>query len=240
VVTIERALGILTRGSLTLEGRLPWSTNHSWLATVTADGETLPVVYKPRLGERPLWDFPRGTLCQRETAAFVVSQALGWRLVPPTVLRDGPRGTGAVQLFVPHDPDRHFLTLARPDPRTVGRIVALDVVTNNADRKSGHVLLDGQGALWLIDHGLTFHVEPKLRTVIWDLAGQTLPPDTAADLARLADALDDPGQPVAAALAELLSPAEAEATRMRTRELVTAGRFPTADPERWTVPWPPV
>lgn len=230
----------MCRGTISLEGHIPWSSNATLLAQLT-DGElAVHVIYKPRRGERPLWDFPQGTLCHRETAAFVVSQSLGWELVPPTVLRDGPWGWGAVQLFVAHDPAVHYLAMADPDLDVIRRIVAFDVVINNADRKSGHVLTDEVGQLWAIDHGVSFHEEPKLRTVIWDRAGERLPVEIVADLGRLVDDLADTSSAVRAELGPLLSLAEIRALEHRTRALLAAGRFPAADPERRAYPWPPV
>jgi len=239
-VRFERALALLAEGELTVEGRLPWSSNATWLATVRDGDLVASAVYKPRRGERPLWDFPPGTLYRREVAAFLVSQALGWGLVPPTVIRDGPWGPGALQVFVPHDPEAHFLTLESPDPRVVDRLVAFDVVTNNADRKSGHVLAGDDGALWAIDHGVTFHVEPKLRTVIWERAGRPVPESERGDLEALAAALEDPASALRAALAPLLSAAEVRAVARRARDLLAAGRFPAPAPEGISLPWPPV
>lgn len=255
-----RALAILAEGKAILEGRLPWSSNATWLVRLETPEARVLAVYKPRRGERPLWDFPAGTLCLREMAAFELSQALGWGLVPPTVLRQGPLGLGALQLFIPHDPEEHFLVLERPDPATVARLVAFDVIINNADRKSGHVLRDETGRLWAIDHGIAFHAEPKLRTVVWELAGEPLPADLAADLSALLDALDPPASDeaasdepashepaadeaapgLAARLAPLLSPAEIAALVRRGRRLLARGRFPGADPGRRDIPWPPV
>lgn len=239
-VTLERAQALLAEGDLEVEGRLPWSSNATLLARLSDGALVTRAVYKPRRGERPLWDFPTGTLCQRETAAFVISHSLGWELVPPTVLRDGPLGEGAVQLFIPHDPEVHYLTLAEPHPPTIRRIVAFDILANNADRKSGHILTARDGRLWAIDHGVTFHTEPKLRTVIWEHAGEPIPADLAADLATLADALADPASAVRAALAPLLAPAEVRALARRTRALLEAGCFPDVDPYRRAIPWPPI
>jgi uncharacterized repeat protein (TIGR03843 family) len=239
-VSIERAQALLATGELTLEGRLAWSSNVTFLARVTAGDGALLAVYKPRRGERPLWDFPTGTLCQREVAAYEVSEVLGWHLVPPTVLRPGPYGEGMVQAFVPHDPELHYLALESPDLATVQRMVAFDVVVNNADRKSGHVLVAEDGALWAIDHGLAFHVEPKLRTVIWDLAGEPLPPRLVKALRDLAVNLRAPDSALARALDPLLTPFEVAATADRALALARAGRFPEADPDRRSYPWPPV
>ncbi len=240
LLPVGRILALLAEGELTVGGRVPWSSNATLLAELTNGDLALPVIYKPRRGERPLWDFPAGTLGLRETAAFVVSRALGWGLVPPTVLRDGPWGPGAVQVFVPHDPEVHYLAMEAPDPGVIRRLVAFDVIVNNADRKSGHVLLDAEGKLWAIDHGVTFHVEPKLRTVIWDYAGEEVPPEITADLSRMAADLANASSEVRAALRPLLAPLEIRALRRRTRALVAAGRFPAADPSRREHPWPPV
>jgi hypothetical protein len=243
-LSVAQALARLAAGEVVVEGRLPWSSNATYLARVVTavDTEGLLAVYKPRRGERPLWDFPVGTLYRREVAAFAVSEALGWQLVPPTLARDGPYGPGMLQAFIAHDPDRHYLSMdaADIDAAIIARLVAFDAVINNADRKSGHVLEAEDGALWAIDHGVAFHVEPKLRTVIWELAGERLPADLAVDLARLADDLLQPAGELACALADLLSPAEVEATARRARKLARTGRFPDADPDRRSYPWPPV
>lgn len=235
---IEGALTLLAQGELTLGQRLPWSSNGTWIACLEGGETSAYAVYKPRRAERPLWDFPSGTLHLRETAAFVVSEALGWHLVPPTVLREGPLGIGSLQIFIPHDPEDHYLALERPDAVAVRRIVALDAVINNADRKSGHVLVAEDGQLWAIDHGITFHVEPKLRTVIWDYAGEPLTEDVRAGLAGLAENLAAPEGSLRATLEELLDPGEIDALLARTRRLIRTGVFPGADPNRRAVPWP--
>jgi hypothetical protein len=238
----EEALALLCDGTLTVHGRLPWSSNATYLVELAdEDRRCALAVYKPQRGERPLWDFPSGTLCHREAAAYLVSEALGWGLVPPTVVREGPWGCGALQLFVEHDPELHYLALDDPDVAAVQRLVAFDAVINNADRKSGHVLVGDDGRLWAIDHGVAFHVEPKLRTVIWEHAGERLPDDLRADLRRLAEALDDeaPGS-AGNELAALLTAPEARATARRARSLARRGTFPDADPSRRAIPWPPV
>ena len=239
-LTVARALALLSSASLSLQAQVPWSSNATFFVVAQAGEDSLHAVYKPRRGERPLWDFAAGTLCLREMAAFVVSEALGWQIVPPTVLREGPYGLGAVQVFIPHDPDAHYLELAAPDPETVQRIVAFDVIVNNADRKSGHVLLAEDGVLWAIDHGVTFHAEPKLRTVIWEYADEPVPEAIAVDLRRLAATLADPESDVRDELARLLSPGELAAFDLRLHALLDAGRFPSADPDRRAFPWPPV
>jgi uncharacterized repeat protein (TIGR03843 family) len=227
------ALDLLARGTLAVKGRLPWSSNLTFLVEATRDGARALAVYKPGRGERPLWDFPPG-LFRRELAAYLLSEALGWGLVPPTVQREeGPYGEGSLQLFVHADFEQHYFTLREmPEHRErLQRICAFDVIANNADRKGGHCLLAADGTVYAIDNGLTFHVEPKLRTVIWHFAGEPVPVDLCADLRRLATtSLPSP-------LAALLDPAERRALRARARALAEAGRFP-ADPGGRSYPWP--
>ena len=239
-LTIPRVLALLTDGDLKVRGQLPWSSNATFLATVSDGQHQANAVYKPERGETPLWDFAPGTLCLREMAAFVVCQALGWQVVPPTVLRDGPYGRGVVQAFIPHDPEQHYLALEDPDPATARRIAAFDVIANNADRKAGHVLLADDGALWAIDHGLCFSAEPKLRTVIWDFAGEPLPAELRSDLIALANELSDPDSELRATLTPLLTGDEVDALLDRVRDLLASGSFPAADPHRRSIPWPPV
>ena len=155
---------------------MAWSSNATFLVNATLDDVEVPAVYKPQRGERPLWDFPEGTLCNREVAAYELSDALGWSIVPETVLRDGPYGIGMVQRFVDHDPDDHYFTLLEAHLDDFQRFAAFDVLANNADRKGGHCLqAKFDGHIWGIDHGLTFNAVDKLRTVIWDFAGEPVP-----------------------------------------------------------------
>ena len=226
------AVDVLTRGALTVKGRLPWSSNATFLVEARLDGATALGVYKPERGERPLWDFPRG-LYRRELAAWHLSEALGWGLVPLTVPRDGPHGEGSVQLFIAADFEQHYFTLREENRHhdRLRRICAFDLITNNADRKSGHCLLGEDGTIYAIDNGLCFHVEPKLRTVIWDFADEPLPPPVLDDLARLA------ARPLPAVLRGLLAADECTVLRARTRALVKAGRFPVDTIGRG-YPWP--
>jgi uncharacterized repeat protein (TIGR03843 family) len=227
------ALDVLARGALTVRGRLPGSSNATLLVEAELEGESALAVYKPVRGERPLWDFPRG-LFRRELAAWHLSEALGWGLVPLTVEReDGPYGAGSLQLFIAADFEQHYFTL-REDERhhdRLRRICAFDVLANNADRKSGHCLLAEDGAIYAIDNGLCFHVEPKLRTVIWDFAGDRLPSSILDDLRRLL------AGPLPPALAALIDPDECRALLKRGRALVKAGRLPTDTLGRG-YPWP--
>jgi uncharacterized repeat protein (TIGR03843 family) len=223
---------VLVRGELTVKGRLPWSSNATFLVEAALDGVTALGVYKPARGERPLWDFPPG-LFRRELAAWHLSEALGWGLVPLTIERDGPYGPGSVQRFVDADFEQHYFTL-REDPahhERLKRLCAFDLVANNADRKGGHCLVDAEGAVYAIDNGLCFHVESKLRTVIWDFGEEPVPPAVLDDLRRLVAA------PLPAALTVLLAPAEGQALVRRARALIKAGRFP-ADTGGRRYPWP--
>lgn len=227
---------ILERGDLEVIGLLPRASNFTFLGQVRAAGRSVPVVYKPRAGETPLWDFPEGTLCNREVAAWVLADALGWPNVPPTVLRDGPHGVGSVQRYVDADPGQHYLTLreGRLDFRSVA---VFDVVVGNGDRKSGHCLLGEDGRVWVVDHGLCFNVEPVLRTVIWDFAGRPVPRGLLDDLGRIAGELR--GGPLRRRMLELLAADEVEATADRADELRSAGVFPSPGPGR-SVPWPAI
>ncbi|MEO7911463.1 MAG: SCO1664 family protein [Roseiflexaceae bacterium] len=233
-------LALLANGDLDVQGMLPWSSNYTLLTAVRCDGLEGLAVYKPRRGERPLWDFPRGTLCQREVAAYVLSDALGWGLVPPTVLRDGPYGIGSVQLFIDADQEAHLFTMQKEGgfDYTIERLAVFDVLANNADRKSGHCLKGNDGRLWAIDHGICFHVESKLRTVLWDYAGQPLAPDLLADLRGLREQFDSKDAAFTM-LESLLAADEMRVLRRRLDRLVTTGKHPDPGPGR-NVPWPPV
>jgi uncharacterized repeat protein (TIGR03843 family) len=217
---------------------LPRSSNFTFLVRVRgADDEETLAVYKPRSGEAPLWDFPEGTLCLREVAAYVLADALGWPRIPPTILRAGPEGDGSVQRFLAFDPAQHYFTMREERPDDFRRIALFDVVVNNADRKSGHCLLAEDGELFVVDHGVCFHEEPKLRTVIWEFAGQAIPPEAASDLDAFGARLRT--DPLQRRLRALLSPAEIEAMDERLRDLLRAGRFPHPGPGR-PFPWPVV
>jgi len=225
-------LDLFARGEIAVKGRLPWASNATFLVEVTRKRASALGVYKPQRGERPLWDFPRG-LYRREVAAYRLSEALGWGLVPLTLEREGPYGPGSIQLFVDAEFEEHYFTLReRPEHRAaLARLCAFDLVTNNADRKSGHCLLGRDGRLYAIDNGLCFHAEPKLRTVVWDFAGDPVPEEIRADVSRLA-ANDLPG-----GLAELLPAEERTALVRRARALGNAERFPE-DPTGMRYPWP--
>ncbi|MGH9280336.1 MAG: SCO1664 family protein [Acidimicrobiales bacterium] len=228
------ALTRLTDGDIEVRGRLPWSSNGTFLVDVRLDGEASPAVYKPLQGERPLWDYPRG-LYRREVAAYLVSEWLGWGLVPETVERDaGPLGPGSLQRFVDADFEEHYFTLLERAEHTdtLKAVCAFDLLVNNGDRKGGHCIVDRDGRIWGIDHGLSLHVEPKLRTVIWDFEGQPIPPGRAEDIARIALAADPPP-----ALADLLSSEEMDALVARAARLVRRPVYPSIRSAR-AFPWP--
>src|SRR5512147_1070354 len=183
-------LTVLQKGKLVVQGKFLWGSNYTYLAEVEHEGTTLEAVYKPTRGERPLWDFPTSTLALREVAAYVVSEALEWRLVPPTVYRKkGPLGPGSLQLFVQHDAEYHYFNFNKEDHERLRPTAMFDLLVNNADRKGSHILIDPDRHIWLIDHGICFHVEDKLRTVVWDFAGESLPDELCAAVSRFRRAL---------------------------------------------------
>ncbi len=197
---------------------------------------TATCVYKPVLGERPLDDFPDGTLAYREVAAHVVSEAIGWRIVPPTVLRDGPFGEGMVQLWIEPDPAIDPLDLLRASDPALRRMALFDAIVNNADRKVGHLLPVPGGHVYGVDHGICFSDEPKLRTVLWNWRGDRFSTDEMQALGGLRDEMDGA---LAGGLATLLAPSEVLAISDRLDQLLGSGRFPRPDPERPAIPWPP-
>ena len=224
-------LDLLATGDVEVKGRMPWSSNATFLVEVRDGGRTTLGVYKPVRGERPLWDFPAG-LGRREVAAWLVSEALGWGLVPTTVWRDGPLGEGSVQQFVPARFEEHYFTL-HEDPAhhdALRAVCAFDLAINNTDRKSGHCLLGEDGRIYAIDNGLSFSASFKLRTVIWEFAGEPIPDRLVADLAAVADS-PPPG------LATLLDRREVDAFASRIRRLLRDPVFPE-DPTGHRYPWP--
>ncbi|MEX1262593.1 MAG: SCO1664 family protein [Actinomycetota bacterium] len=234
----EDATSAIGAGPLELLGLLPNSSNYTFLARTSPGGEPVLAVYKPHRGESPLWDFAEGSLGRREVAAFVVARALGWPNVPPTLLRDGPEGPGSVQLFVPFEPREHYFTLQDRFAEEFRAIAAFDLVVNNADRKGGHCLLGEDGLVWAIDHGVCFHEEPKLRTVIWEYVDEPIPPGLVDDIAALGGRLDA-GSPPSQDLESLLAKAEIQALARRIDAIVARPVYPAPEGDR-PYPWPPV
>ncbi|MGW5049690.1 SCO1664 family protein [Actinokineospora sp. NPDC004072] len=259
--TDPHAEAFLQAGELDIEGRLVDASNVTLFCGITLDGVSARCVYKPVRGERPLWDFPDGTLAGREVAAYLLARAAGLALIPPTVLRDGPLGPGMVQLWVDTKDGDELVDLVAPeqvpagwravlhardhhgDPAVlvhsgdagVARLAALDVVLNNADRKGGHVLHGADGGVYGVDHGICLHQEPKLRTVLWGWAGEPLPADLLDHLARLKSALDTD---FAEEVGEHLTLREVKALRGRVGRLLAAPVFPVPDPAGRPIPWP--
>ncbi|KWX05722.1 phosphatidylinositol kinase [Carbonactinospora thermoautotrophica] len=255
------AVRLLRDGALEIEGRLADASNTTLYCTVTLDGVTAVCVHKPVAGERPLWDFPDGTLAGREVAAYLVSEAIGWEIVPPTVLRDGPLGPGMCQLWIEPDPKAELFevfpadaeltgwipvvravaegepaVLAHRDDPRLRRVAVFDAVVNNADRKGGHLLPTPSGHVYGVDHGVCFSVDDKLRTLLWGWRGQPLPDDALDALARLAHDLDsDLGE----RLSEHLTAEEIAKTAERVRRLLDTGVHPEPSPDWPAVPWPP-
>lgn len=236
----ELLLACLLNGELTVEGQFMWGSNYTFLCDLKQDGCSIKAVYKPVRGERPLWDFPSQTLAGREVAAYLVSEAAGWHFVPPTVYRQvAPAGDGSVQMFIEHDPQLHYFNLTSVQRKQLRPVALFDSIINNTDRKGGHILLDAEQKFWLIDHGLCFHPEPKLRTVIWDFAGQQFNAEETILIKNLQQQLM-PGQMLRTQLEPYLSPIDIRATIMRIDQLLTKGVFPSPLEGRYSYPWPPV
>ncbi len=235
-------LELLAQAPLEILGRIASASNLTLLCRL--EGEEQLAIYKPERGEAPLWDFPSGTLHRREVAAYMLDRCGGAGMVPPTALRpDGPFGPGSIQLFIDHDPERHYFRLVTDsDPvlrAQLVRMVVFDLVANNADRKGSHVLLDARRRVRLVDHGLCFHVHPKLRTVAWDFVDQPVPDVARAFAATVARRLADLGDPFTCRLRELLEEREVVATAARAGRVARLERFPPPS-GRHPLPWPPL
>ena len=234
----EDAIELLQRGELSVEGRLVDASNATLYCACSCAGVTAACVYKPIAGERPLWDFPDGTLAEREVAAYEVSTAAGLAIVPPTVLRDGPAGPGMVQLWIETDESVNVGRLMRRrDSPQLRMISVFDALINNADRKGGHLLQTAEGHISGVDHGVSFHVDDKLRTVLWQWAGDRLAPEACDMLNGLRVLLDTS---LGERLGELLTRAEVRRTKTRLDHLLAAGRHPEPGDGWPPVPWPPI
>jgi hypothetical protein len=236
----SRTIDLLKNGEMQVEGLVPWSSNYTFLVKVRQKERETLAIYKPSRGERPLWDFATGTLANREVASYQVSAALGWPRIPPSVLRDGPEGEGVVQLYIEIVDEQHFFTLRDRHRAEMQKIAVFDAVVNNTDRKGGHILLGRDGCIWCIDHGVTFHEYPKLRTVIWDFTEQPIPPEIIKDVCGLQSRLRNADDELTTSLCSLLSRREIRALRDRVDELVQNKVYPSP-PDDWPpVPWPPI
>jgi uncharacterized repeat protein (TIGR03843 family) len=239
----DPALAILQDGKLALQGEFMWGSNYTFLLEVEHPDGNVKAVYKPNRGVRPLWDFASPTLARREVAAYLVSEALGWYQVPPTIYRkDGPLGPGSVQLYIEHDPEYHYFNFSEEDRQRLRPAALFDLLINNADRKGSHLLVDPNRRIWLIDHGICFHVEDKLRTIIWDFGGEPLPEVLCSDLTRFRLQLADQSENghLSKSMSKYLSNGEINALGRRAELLTRAGRFPNPDSNRRPYPWPPV
>ena len=221
-------------GDYELKGQFTFGSNYTFLVSVHHEGKEYPAVYKPLQGEQPLWDFPENTLAGREVAAYLVSEALGFHIVPFTTLRnDGPYGAGSLQQYIDYDPEYHYFSFSDEDKQLLKPIVLFDMLCNNADRKGSHVFFENAThKLYAIDHGICFHEDDKLRTVLWDFSGQKIPQDLLACLSLGRSLLTD--------LERYLSPGEISALRARADSIVKRGVFPRQPRDRRAMPWPPL
>ena len=235
-----RILNILKNGEMTIDGQFSWGSNFTLLCSVVLEKESIPAVYKPARGERPLWDFPEETLGKRETAAYLISEAGGWHMVPPTIYRtDAPEGEGSLQYFIPHDSEITYFSLSAAEKQSLQTVVLFDLVINNTDRKGGHILRDKDLNYWLIDHGVSFHQTPKLRTVVWDFAGQPISDSLLEQLSALKGKLKNSFE-LSKSLLDYISVEELQAMHERISLVLETGIFPLPGEEVYPYPWPPV
>jgi hypothetical protein len=241
-IKMNENLKRLKEGKINIKGEFLWGSNYTFLTQISYKGITSLAVYKPTRGERPLWDFPAASLAHREVAAYLVSRSLGWDFVPETVYRlDGPLGEGSLQNYIDHTPDYHYFNFSVSDLQHLRSVALFDILINNADRKGSHMLFDQNGKLWLIDHGICFHVDDKLRTVVWDFAGESIPDNLSNDMRNFLERLgsrEDTSTPVHMELSNHLNSKEIDAIRVRAEKLLLVGKFPSPDDTRRTFPWP--
>ena len=233
-ITQDELKQAFQHGDVELKGQFTLGSNYTFLVEVTYQDQVYPAVYKPTQGEQPLWDFETNTLALREVAAYLVSESLGLHIVPFTMLReDGPYGRGSLQQYIEHDPNYHYFTFSDEDKAKLQPVVLFDLLTNNADRKGGHVFFDDKtNQLYAIDHGICFHEDDKLRTVLWDFGGQQIPAELISRLSLTSSLLAD--------LEPYLSPSEISALQARADSIIKAGTFPHQPQDRRAMPWPPL
>jgi len=240
VVDPALILSALHEGEIHLQGQFVWGSNSTFLVNVVTSDLTFPAIYKPVRGERPLYDFPAASLSHREVAAFFVSEALGWKLVPPTIYRrKAPYGKGSLQLFIPHDAQKHYFNFSEEEKLRLKVVACFDLLVNNADRKGSHILLDEDNHLWAIDHGICFHRDYKLRTVIWDFIGQPIPEELLSSIAAFLPALAESGSGFNL-LREWLLPVEIKAMSRRGEALLAERVFPPPQGKDRPFPYPPI
>ena len=238
LINSNMTINILQKGSIHLEGQFIIGSNYTFLTSVKYKKSTYKAIYKPQKGEIPLWDFPPETLANRETAAFLISEALSWGFVPQTIIRpDAPLGPGSLQWFIPHDPEVNYFTFSRELKEKLRSVVVFDIIINNADRKGSHIIIDNHGKIWLIDHGICFHHESKLRTVIWDFISERIPDEIIHDLHSLKGKLA-PNSPLLSNLEKLLSLQELTALNRRIEQIIIYPYFPAPDETYRPFPFP--
>ena len=231
-------INILQKGSIHLEGQFIIGSNYTFLTSVKYKKSTYKAIYKPQKGEIPLWDFPPETLANRETSAFLISEALSWGFVPPTIIRpDAPLGPGSLQWFIPHDPEVNYFTFTKELKEKLRSVAIFDIIINNADRKGSHLIIDNHGKIWLIDHGICFHHELKLRTVIWDFISERIPDEITRDLHSLKGKLA-PNSPLLSKLQKLLSLQELTALNRRIEQIIIDPYFPAPNENFRPFPFP--
>ncbi len=231
-------LDALSNGQIDIKGQFMLGSNYTFLVNIHHEGQEIPAVYKPQRGEQPLWDFPSESLASREVAAYTVSEALGFCFVPLTILRDGPLGVGALQQFIDYNPNYHYFSFKQEDLMRLRPVALFDLLVNNADRKGSHILVQKRTRkLFLIDHGLCFHSEDKLRTVLWDFAGESFSPDLIDALKLFRKAL---AGSLSAQLSRYLLPEEIAALDARAATLLETCKFPDPPEDRRAYPYPPL
>ena len=240
-IEFDKVLNHLERGEIKLEGKFVHGSNYTFLVKIHPDeGEPFFAVYKTVEGERLLWDFPDNTLAHREVAAYLVSEALGWQLIPPTIFRDnGPFGPGSVQLFIEHDPNFHYFNFSDDELQKLRPVVLFDLLINNADRKGGHIIFGEDNYMWLIDHGVCFNMDEKLRTVVWNFAGELIPDNLFAPIEEFLIKLESPSE-YRSDIEKHLSLEEITALIERTKALMLFKEFPFPPKDRRAYPYPPV
>lgn len=228
-------------GTIELKGQFTLGSNYTFFVSVAYEQQLVQAVYKPQKGEQPLWDFPENTLSGREVAAYLVSQALGWDIVPYTIFReDGPYGPGSLQQYIEYNPNYHYFNLKPEDTERLRPVVLFDLLTNNADRKGSHIFFEKRTKhLYAIDHGLCFNVEDKLRSVIWDFAGEAFSPEHSSALTGLRAGLKASAQ-LYQNLLMFLNPDEIAAMDLRAETLIALGEFPYPPKDRRAHPYPPL